>query len=195
MSETESIHQKDSQELTSETNQSKFNGNKLKKPVENDSTTILKPIVCKGDDLREFIGRFIDGPKGRSIDKIPFISLVDVSNITDFSCMFQYSIRTSKLIKLSNWDVSNGTNFSYMFQCCYSLKDLSGLSHWNVSKGTNFDQMFENTQINDIKPLANWTVPKGYDVRRMFVYSCQELPKNITQDQIEWLNKNIKRHD
>lgn len=257
MSEIEQIHQKDSQELTSETNQLKSNDNKLKELVGNDSTTIIKPIVCKEDDLKEFISGFIsmfidepiDKHSERSIDKIPFISLVDVSNITDFGYMFQNSSKTSKLTKLSNWNVSNGTNFSHMFEFCYSLNDLSalsnwdvskgirfndmffkcfglrdlsalsnwnvsngvdfsymfyncknlknlnGLSRWDVSKGKYFDCIFEYTSINDIKPLVNWCIPKEYDVKRMFTNWHGNLPANISQSQIDWLNKNIKRHE
>ena len=49
--------------------------------------------------------------------------------------------------------------------------------------------------LKDIKPLANWIVPKYYDVKAMFEDGYGNLPKNITDEQIEWLDKNIKRHD
>ena len=63
--------------------------------------------------------------------------------------------------------------------------------------------------LKDIKPLANWCVPKDYDVVNMFIDESDEyaeidiedyeesehLPKNISEEQIDWLNKNIKRHD
>ena len=129
----------------------------------------------------------------KSLKNLEGLSHWDVSNGIDFGNMFQRCYLLEELSALSHWDVSNGTNFMWMFSDCKSLKNIEGLSHWDVSKGTHFYGMFEGCPIEDITPLVNWTVPKGYDVRNMFVYLYRDLPKNISEEQIEWLNKNIKR--
>ena len=84
-----------------------------------------------------------------------------------------------------------------MFFNCKSLSNLEGLANWDVSNGTNFRYMFYGCDsLKDITPLANWTVPKDFDVTNMFDdFDTDDLPKNISEDQIEWLNKNIKRHE
>lgn len=129
----------------------------------------------------------------KSLKNLEGLSHWDVSNGTDFGNMFERCRSLEDISALSNWNVSNGTNFMWMFSDCKSLKNFESLKHLDVSKGTHFYGMFEGCPIEDIEPLVNWTVPKGYDVRNMFVYLYRDLPKNITEDDIKWLNKNIKR--
>ena len=122
------------------------------------------------------------------------LSLWNVSNGTNFSYMFGYCDCLKNLEGLSRWNVSNGVDFNEMFKGCESLNDISQLSYWNVSKGTNFNRMFSGCDsLKDIKPLSNWSIPKDYDVVDMFAINGS-LPKGISKEQIEWLNKNIKRH-
>lgn len=131
-----------------------------------------------------------------SFDDSRSLSLWNVSNGTNFSYMFGYCDCLKSLEGLSRWNVSNGIDFSEMFKGCESLNDISPLSNWNVSKATSFKGMFSRCDsIKDIKPLANWCVPKNYDVEDMFKDENGNLPKNITNSQIDWLNKNIKRHN
>lgn len=130
----------------------------------------------------------------KSLKNLEGLSHWDVSNGTDFGNMFGRCHSLEDISALSNWDVSNGTNFMWMFSDCKSLKTLEWLSHWDVSKGEYFYGMFEGCSIEDITPLTNWTVPKGYDVRNMFADFNGNLPKSISQSQIDYLNKNIKRH-
>ena len=148
--------------------------------------------VSKGTD---FSSMFKDC---KSLKNLEGLSHWDVSKGTDFGNMFGRCHSLEDISALSNWDVSNGTNFMWMFSDCKSLKNLEGLSHWDVSKGTHFYGMFEGCPIEDITPLVNWTVPEGYDVREMFdryyPVDTDDLPNNISEEQIEWLNKNIKRH-
>lgn len=93
--------------------------------------------------------------------------------------------------ELSTWDVSEITDFSMFFNCNKTLKDIKALSHWNVSKGSGFYFMFHSYNVLDnLLELVNWTVPKNLDVNYMF--GVNRYPR---EPQIEWLNKNIKRHD
>ena len=171
--------------------------NVVKNSDENDSkdeTLESDQEVSLENELKTFVRNF----NVTSIDKIPSISSIDVSNVANFKSTFEGFETTSTTMQLSNWNVSKGTDFSSMFKDCKSLKNLEGLSHWDVSKGTHFYGMFEGCPIEDITPLVNWTVPEGYDVREMFdryyPVDTDDLPNNISEEQIEWLNKNIKRH-
>ena len=67
------------------------------------------------------------------------INTWDVSNITDFSYLFEN--QTNFNSDISNWDVSSGTNFRSMFSEC--LRHLIKiLSNWDVSNGTNLGCFF-----------------------------------------------------
>ena len=66
------------------------------------------------------------------------INTWDVSNITDFSYLFEN--QTNFNSDISNWDVSSGTDFSYMFSEASAFNQNIG--DWDVSNGTNFHAVF-----------------------------------------------------
>lgn len=102
----------------------------------------------------------------------------DVSNVTDFTAMFQgndnsgdvpltylpvgawdtssatsmkymfYGCAQLTYIPVDNWDVSNVTNFSHMFADCYNLTSLN-LTNWQTSSARNFDAF-----LNDCRSLT-----------------------------------------
>ena len=143
--------------------------------------------------IRNFSGLFSDC---LHITDLSALSHWNVVNGTTFNAMFFDCQFLEDNEGLSNWNVSKGTNFSMMFECC-GLESLSALSHWDVSNGSDFKGMFDGCDsLKDITPLVNWCIPEGYDVTNMFDdFDTDDLPKNISEDQIEWLNKNIKRHE
>ena len=81
---------------------------------------------------------------------------IDVSKITDMSCLFERSKFNGNI---SEWDTSNVTNMSYMFY----KSDFNGdISNWNVSKVTKIFNMFCNSYFN--QDISKWDVSKVTDM-------------------------------
>ena len=90
-------------------------------------------------------------------DKIPNLSFLDVSNVTNMNSMFE---GTSFNQNINNWDVSNVEDMCSMFK---DTPFNHPLNNWNVSNVINMMYMFFNTPFN--QPLNNWDVS---NVRDMF---------------------------
>ena len=90
-----------------------------------------KLISVKEKLIKEFIKR----------EKFDSLALIDVSDVEDFSHMFEDS-KIESLECISNWNVSNGKNFSWMFSNCQNIKSIKPLKNWNFSNGLSFFGMF-----------------------------------------------------
>ena len=127
---------------------------------------------------------------------------IDVSEVTDFSCMFEncYNIttldfrnwvgnsnilNTSKMFYgcskletiqgLDNLNVQNVTNMQQMFYDCQALTSINALSNWDTSSVTNMQQMFCDCRaLTSINALLNWDVSNVTDMSYMF-YNCHKL--------------------
>ena len=90
------------------------------------------------------------------------LSSWDVSQVTDMSGMFSYSLFNGNI---SSWDVSQVTDMSGMFNGDTSFNQ--DLSEWNVSQVTGMSGMFEEaTSFN--QPLNDWNVSQVTDMSYMF---------------------------
>lgn len=100
------------------------------------------------------------------------LSNLDVSQITDMSYVFRYSMYNGDL---SKWDVSNVktlesmfsrsyfdgnistwnvSNVEIMLYCFYKSQFNGDISNWNVSNCDNFDSLFEESQFNG--DISSW---------------------------------------
>jgi len=110
-----------------------------------------------------------------NISNIKFLENWDVSNVINFSQMFESCSYISDIKPLENWDVSKGTDFSDMFfSYCSKISDIKPLENWDVSKGTDFSHMFTGLKISSISPLQNWNVSNAKRFNRMFS-NCGQL--------------------
>ena len=123
------------------------------------------------------------------------ISQWDVSNVTDMSFMFMYSLYRGTYGSISQWDVSNVENMVGMFKnsvfnndisewdVC-NVKDMSfmfqnsvfnqDISNWDASTVRNMNDMFNNSAFN--KDISNWKINPKCKVKDMF-YKCNILPE------------------
>ena len=125
---------------------------KVKEPKTNNDLKreVLKKIINKETDFND----------------------IDVSNITDFSYVFEDQDISE--INISEWDVSNGKTMRGMFQNCRYLKTTGDLSNWNVSNVEDMSWMFNGCQcLTKLGDLQNWEI-NGTKMKCMF-QNCKRL--------------------
>lgn len=83
------------------------------------------------------------------------LSAWDVSNISDFSNMFEGCIALVS-INISNWNTSKATNMSCMFRNCEHLTTIIGLEDLDVSNVTTFHRMFYGCYFMQSINISNW---------------------------------------
>ena len=101
---------------------------------------------------------------------------IDVSNISNMSCLFAYEWNYSDDVKtydlnafngdISQWDVSNVTDMSFMF---YYSNFTGDISKWDVSNVTNMHNMFRDSIWNG--DISNWDVSNVTNMEQMFDHS------------------------
>lgn len=97
-----------------------------------------------------------------------------------------YPLRKS-LDGLDNWDVSNVTDFSHMFEANYWLNDISALTDWDMSKGTDLSYMLWSA---DVRSLTGFTfdLSSATDLSVMFAQTMirhsSQLSKDIQEVQL-----------
>lgn len=132
------------------------------------------------------------------IDQNYDLNDIDVSDITDFSDLFQrfdqpeitpqiLADYVSKM-DLSLWDVSNGENFKYMFMIwTYDANKQNmfncDISKWDVRNGKDFSYMFKGC-ANFNQDLSNWNVSNGQYFIGMF-YGCTVFESNLNKWNIK----------
>ena len=108
-----------------------------------------------------------------------------------FQLCFFYCELLQDISALAHWDVSNGTDFSCMFNSCKSLQDIRALQNWNVENGIEFSFMFaECNSLQNIHALENWDVSNGTDFSSMFA-NCKLLKDISLQNTLKYLSKGM----
>lgn len=109
-------------------------------------------------DIRDFTGVFNVSHNGQFVGDI---SKWDTSSATTMTRMFEMSDFNGDI---SNWNTSKVTDMERMFRQSRFTGDLS---KWDTSAVTKMDHMFEFTRINC--DLSKWNVSKVKSMFRMFV--------------------------
>jgi len=123
------------------------------------------------------------------------VSLLDTSNVTDFSRMFFSAVNatpdtsgwdTSSAVYMNNmfynatnanpdtsgWDTSNVTNMSYMFYTNSTSRTAANpdTSGWDTSNVTNFKQMFYRASLAD-PDMSSWNFSSATNYNNMLYQS------------------------
>ena len=91
------------------------------------------------------------------------LNWLDVSQITDMSDMFRYSMFDGDI---SKWDVSNTTNMASMFFMAKYTGKNGDISKWDVSKVESMSSMFAHSKYNG--DLSKWNVKNVVFASGMF---------------------------
>ena len=108
----------------------------------------------------------------RKLTEIENINLLDTSNVTDMSHMFQSCIKLTNL-DLSNFDTSQVTNMGEMFSGSTRLTILD-VSNFDTSQITDMSYMFENCSSLTILDVSNFDTSNVTNMSYMFK-NCSKL--------------------
>ena len=108
----------------------------------------------------------------RAKSDLTSVSYLNVSNVTDMTCMFYYCESLTS-IDLSNWDTSKVTDMNNMFYNCRSLTILD-ISSFDTSNVTSMQSMFSKCSNLTSLDLSNFNTSKVTDMRSMFNF-CTSL--------------------
>lgn len=111
------------------------------------------------------------------------LNQLDVSNIKNFSMMFQEA-KSLVDLAIGDWNVSNGVTFETMFNDCSNLTQLD-VANWDVSNGKSFSYMFADCYNLKSLAVANWNVANGTDFSAMFGMFDGDS-KLVTLDVTNW---------
>ena len=120
------------------------------------------------EELKDIILQRIK-EEGNEVD----LNDIDVSKITDMSCLFQ---RTKFNGDISKWDVSNVTNMSSMFNGC--TKFNQDISWWDVSNVTDMHNMFADCENFNVD-ISKWDISSLRNVKTMFSY-CGRFNQDLS---------------
>lgn len=114
------------------------------------------------------------------------ISEWDVSNVENFSGMFENCEDLVSVGDLSKWKIRTDEHvtFEQMFRNCSNLKYIGDISTWDVSSVNNIIKMFSGcSKLTDIGDLSNWKIDPDTTSRRMFLHGTPaQLKRNY-----DWL--------
>ena len=138
--------------------------------LDDDGTLTVFPT----DGRSGTMGRLWDAVKGNTggVDVKSVRVKAGVRAPEDSSSLFSGVPATA--IDAAGLDVSGVTNMSCMFAGCFSLRDVSGLSGWDTSSVTDMNEMFYGcSSLSDVSPLSGWDTSSVTDMLDMFPYGCR----------------------
>ena len=106
-----------------------------------------------------------------TFETLPY-NIINTSQVTDMSSMFNYCKRLTSL-DLSGFETSNVTNMSSMFDNCNALTSLD-VSSFNTSNVVYMASMFGNCKALTSLDLSNFETSKVNNMSNMFYY-CNRL--------------------
>ena len=109
----------------------------------------------------------------------------DVSNVTDFSWMFNCAELLADISALASWNTSSATTMRAMLSINRSLTSVAALEtkqhegkdyvSWDVSNVTDMSEMFDGASaLVDISALASWDISSVTTMNQMF-YSASRV--------------------
>ena len=140
-------------------------------PNTDDTTTNTLYIQGNGGVIANYNSRelFYNFSK---LTEIENINLLDTSNVTSMSQMFEYCSSLTSL-DVSKFDTSQVTDMGSMFYYCSSLTNLD-VSNFDTSKVTNIGSMFYYCSSLTNLDVSNFDTSKVTNMESMFYY-CNSL--------------------
>ena len=127
----------------------------------------------------------------RNIISVPDLSTLNTDNVTDISFMFSNCNSLTSLPDLSIWNTSKLTNMSSLFYGCSSLKSLFDISYWDTSQVTNMSFTFYKcSSLKYLPDISKWDTSEVVDMSYMF-YECSSLTS--LPDIKKWNRKSLKK--
>lgn len=104
-----------------------------------------------------------------NLTQIEGLGLLDTSQVTDMSYMFQDDLNLTSL-DVGNWDVSHVQNFRKMFLGTLNVSVLN-ISQWNTSSAIDMNGMFTSSGVKALD-VSQWNMEKVTNNRGMFNYGA-----------------------
>lgn len=136
------------------------------------------------NDLKQIIKKITD----KYVEQYVDLRHVDVSEIDDFSNLFQSPRFSNRTIDISTWKMHNATAFVSMFYMCGAKKIIFPKTLYCPKVTTMSAMFFMMTRLEEIVNIENFCVPNVKNIEFIFE-SCSKL---TSLDLSKWRLSNIE---
>ena len=136
------------------------------------------------NDLKQIIKKITD----KYVEQYVDLRHVDVSEINDFSKLFQSPRFSDRTIDISTWKMHNATEFAGMFYMCGAKKIIFPETLYCPKVTTMYAMFYSCSHLEEIVNIENFCVPNVKNIDFIFD-SCSKL---TSLDLSKWRLSNIE---
>ena len=123
-------------------------------------------------------------------DDILTIHLLNLSSITDASCMLYGCTTLISLSDITKWNTSKIKGMKGLFAWCSSLTSLPDISNWDTSNVNDMSELFSwCTSLKSLPDISKWNTSNVNDMKAMFK-CCKSLM--FLPDISKWNTNNVE---
>ena len=154
----------------------------------NTGNLITRSIVSDELPTRVIFGSLSDDQNDARVKSLIELSVLDITNITDMSYMFNYCTNLTK-VNCADWSTIKVTSMKKIFNMCKSLQKLD-VFYWSMDKVVDMEQMCYGCDSITMLRMSNWKLNNNVSMTN-FISGVRLEKIEISDASFETVNKVI----